>query len=98
MQTWTVTFATTFLSELLNLPKAVQKKVEKKINILEKDPISAQGDAKKLKGYNDHVYRVRLGDYRLFYRFDTNWIKLLSILDTPRAEATGILGSKTGLN
>lgn len=79
MQTWTVTFAATFLSELLNLPKAVQKKVEKKINILEKDPISAQGDAKKLKGYNDHVYRVRLGDYRLFYRFDTNWIKLLSI-------------------
>ena len=79
MTTWTITFADTFLNELLNIPKSISKKVTKKIKILEQDPISAQGDAKKLKGYNDNIYRVRLGDYRLFYSFGGGWVKLLSI-------------------
>jgi mRNA-degrading endonuclease RelE of RelBE toxin-antitoxin system len=46
--TWTITFADTFINELLNIPKSISKKVTKKIKILEQDPISAQGDAKKL--------------------------------------------------
>lgn len=79
MTTWTITFADTFINELLNIPKSISKKVTKKIKILEQDPISAQGDAKKLKGYNDNIYRVRLGDYRLFYSFGSGWVKLLSI-------------------
>lgn len=79
MTVWTITFADTFLNELLNIPKNISKKVTKKIKILELDPISAQGDAKKLKGYNDNIYRVRLGDYRLFYSFGSGWVKLLSI-------------------
>lgn len=78
MSHWTVTFTDTFLNELLNLPKGVSKGVSKKVKILEKDPISAQGDAKKLQGYED-VYRVRIGDYRLLYTFDQGWIKLLSV-------------------
>ena len=79
MTTWTMTFADTFINELLNIPKSISKKVTKKIKILEQDPISAQGDAKKLKGYINNIYRVRLGDYRLFYSFGTGWVKLLSI-------------------
>lgn len=79
MTTWTITFADTFINELLNIPKSISKKVTKKIKILEQDPISAQGDAKKLKGYGNNIYRVRLGDYRLFYSFGSGWVKLLSI-------------------
>ncbi|OKH21729.1 hypothetical protein NIES593_15000 [Hydrococcus rivularis NIES-593] len=79
MTVWAVSVTDTFLNELLNLPHAISKKVAGKIKILEKDPISAQGDAKKLKGYKQNVYRVRLGDYRLFYSFGDGWIKLLSI-------------------
>ena len=79
MTTWTITFADTFLNELLNIPKSISKKVTKKIKILEQDPISAQGDAKKLKGYGNNIYRVRLGDYRLFYSFGSGWVKLLSV-------------------
>ena len=79
MTTWTITFADTFLNELLNIPKNISKKVTKKIKILEQDPISAQGDAKKLKGYANNIYRVRLGGYRLFYSFGSGWVKLLSI-------------------
>ena len=79
MTTWTITFADTFLNELLNIPKSISKKVTKKIKILEQDPISAQGDAKKLKGYGNNIYRVRLGNYRLFYSFGSGWVKLLSV-------------------
>ncbi len=63
MTTWALSFTNTFFSELLNLPQAVQKKISKTLKVLETDPISAQGDAKKLKGYTNNVYRVRLGDY-----------------------------------
>lgn len=79
MTTWAITFADTFINELLNIPKSISKKVTKKIKILEQDPISAQGDAKKLKGYGNNIYRVRLGSYRLFYSFGSGWVKLLSV-------------------
>ena len=80
MSTWTITFAATFLNELHNAPKSVIRKVTKKIKILEQDPITAQGDAKKLKRYRNNIYRVRLGDYRLFYSFGNGWVKLLIFL------------------
>ena len=77
--TWALSFTNTFFSELLSLPQGVQKKISKTLKVLETDPISAQGDAKKLKGYTNNVYRVRIGDYRLFYSFGQGWVKLLSV-------------------
>ena len=79
MTTWAVSVADTFFNELLNLPQGVSKRVSKVVKILGQDPISAQGDAKKLKGYKNNNYRVRIGDYRLFYSFGEAWVKLLSI-------------------
>ena len=79
MSAWAVSVTNTFLNELLTLPQGVSKKVPKAIKVLEEDPISAQGDAKKLKGYQNNVYRIRLGNYRLFYSFGDGWIKLLSV-------------------
>ncbi len=79
MTTWAVSVADTFFNELLNLPQGISKKVSKVVKILGQDPISAQGDAKKLKGYTNNIYRVRIGDYRLFYSFGEGWVKLLSI-------------------
>lgn len=79
MNTWTIGFTDTFFSELLNLPHAVQKKIRRTLKVLACDPISAQGDAKKLKGYSNNIYRVRIGDYRLFYSFGQGWVKLLSV-------------------
>jgi mRNA-degrading endonuclease RelE of RelBE toxin-antitoxin system len=78
MSTWVFTVTDTFLNELLDLPPDVSKRVTRKVRILEKDPISAGGDAKKLQGY-ENVYRVRLGDYRLLYSFGQGWVKLLSV-------------------
>ncbi|WP_088889843.1 3'-5' exonuclease [Leptolyngbya ohadii] len=79
MTTWAISVADTFLNELLNLPQAVSKKVSKAIKVLQQDPISAKGDAKKLKGYENNIYRVRIGDYRLIYSFGQGWVKLLSV-------------------
>ncbi|PSB13143.1 DNA helicase UvrD, partial [filamentous cyanobacterium CCP2] len=79
MTTWAISVADTFLNELLNLPQSVSKKVSKAIKVLQKDPISANGDAKKLKGYNNNIYRVRIGNYRLIYSFGQGWVKLLSV-------------------
>jgi mRNA-degrading endonuclease RelE of RelBE toxin-antitoxin system len=76
---WTLSVTDTFLNELLNLPQNISKKVTKVIKILEKDPISAQGDAKKLKGYQNNIYRIRIADYRVFYSFGQGWVKLLSV-------------------
>lgn len=79
MATWAISVVDTFFNELLNLPQAVQKKVSKMVKILQTDPTPVQGDAKKLKGYANNVYRVRLGNYRLFYSFGQGWVKLLSV-------------------
>lgn len=85
MASWTVSVTDTFLNELLNLPHKVSKRIRKTVKTLEKDPISARGDAKKLKNYQN-VYRVRIGDYRLFYSFGNGWVKLLSV--RPRSDRT----------
>ena len=77
MTTWTASPTTTFLNELLNLPKQISKQVTKKLTILETDPYSANGDSKKIKGSN--YYRIRIGEYRLIYAIGQSWIKLLSI-------------------
>jgi mRNA-degrading endonuclease RelE of RelBE toxin-antitoxin system len=71
---WTLSVTDTFLNELLNLPQSISKKVTKAIKILEKDPISAQGNAKKLKGYQNNIYRIRIADYRVFYSFGQGWV------------------------
>ncbi len=79
MQQWTLSFTPTFLNELLGLPQKVSKQVSQKVKVLEQDPISARGDARKLGGATNNVYRVRVGNYRLFYSFGQGWVKLLSV-------------------
>ncbi|MEF3274566.1 MAG: AAA family ATPase [Chloroflexus sp.] len=68
-----------FLNELLDLPLKIQKSVTQKIKLLERDPISAQGDAKKLHYDDPPLYRMRIGDYRLIYSFGKGWVKIVTI-------------------
>ncbi len=75
---WSLSFAPTFLNELLGLPQHVSKQVSQRVKVLERDPISAQGHAKKLEKYKN-LYRVRIGNYRLIYSFGQGWVKLLSV-------------------
>lgn len=79
MSTWTISTADTFLNELLDLPLKVSKQVTQVVKVLERDPISADGKAKKLIAYQNNIYRIRVGDYRLVYSFGQGWVKLLSV-------------------
>ncbi|MBE9242243.1 3'-5' exonuclease [Synechocystis salina] len=75
---WITTLSPTFLNELLDLPRKVSKRVSNKIKILETDPYSAEGDAKKLQD-RENIYRVRVGDYRIFYTIGENVVKVLTV-------------------
>ncbi|KAB8145743.1 AAA family ATPase [Chloroflexia bacterium SDU3-3] len=78
MAAYELSFTPTFYNESLNVPRHVSKSITQKLKVLEGDPISALGDAKKIKGYAN-VYRVRVGDYRVFYSVGQGWVKLLSV-------------------
>lgn len=42
----------------------------------------AEGDIKKMSGYRDDRYRLRVGKYRVIYKYLTNKeIEILSIMD-----------------
>ena len=65
------------LKELSKLPKAVVKKTEKAISALAENP--RPDGVKKLKGSDDDLYRIRVGDYRIIYAIEDE-IKVIDIL------------------
>jgi superfamily I DNA/RNA helicase/mRNA-degrading endonuclease RelE of RelBE toxin-antitoxin system len=73
-----------FMRELHALPSQMGDQVWEKINFLAQNPIPDGRLKKKLNKW-DNVYRLRIGDFRLFYSFGGNWIRLLSI--RPRKNA-----------
>ncbi|ELR96710.1 3'-5' exonuclease [Gloeocapsa sp. PCC 73106] len=77
--TYTLIVNDTFLNQLLALPRGIGNQVQTKLKHLQEDPISAGGDAKKLKGENQRLYRVRVSDYRLIYTFKSKWVNCLAI-------------------
>lgn len=66
------------LAELRALPPNMASQVWEKIDFLCQDPLPDGNHKKKLTKWPD-VYRLRIGDYRLFYSFGTTWIRLLGI-------------------
>ncbi|MEI7769094.1 MAG: 3'-5' exonuclease [Chloroflexales bacterium] len=79
MAKWNLIAPPTFLNELLGLPAEVSRRVTQKVKVIERDPISAQGDAKKIGDHKPPIYRARIGSYRLFYSFGDGWVKLLCV-------------------
>ncbi|MDQ0878977.1 superfamily I DNA/RNA helicase/mRNA-degrading endonuclease RelE of RelBE toxin-antitoxin system [Paenibacillus sp. V4I3] len=78
-----------FLRELHALPTHMTNQVWEKINFLAQNPIPDGHLKKKLVKWDD-VYRLRIGDYRLFYSFGGNWIRLLSMRTRKNAYQRGI--------
>lgn len=90
-----------FLRELHSLPVSLGDQIWEKINNLAQNPIPDGHSRKKLNKWSD-VYRLRVGDFRVFYSFGSNWIRLLSIrprknayerdisYDEPSAIVTGV--------
>src|SRR3954471_23780422 len=83
--TWELTLKPTFLAELLALPSKMARQVQQKVDWLRDDPRPDGHHKKKLKGQDRPLYRLRIGDYRLFYTFGEGWIRLLAL--RPRRDA-----------
>src|SRR5437660_11561294 len=74
---WTPTPA--FLSMLRALPRKEEHQVLEKLKILELDP-SPDGKAKKkLTHVGEDLYRLRCGDYRIFYTYRDPYVSLLKL-------------------
>lgn len=74
---WTPTPA--FLSMLRALPRKEEHQVLEKLKVLELDP-SPDGKAKKkLTHVGEDLYRLRCGDYRIFYTYRDPYVSLLKL-------------------
>ncbi|MBL4657202.1 MAG: type II toxin-antitoxin system RelE/ParE family toxin [Flavobacteriales bacterium] len=62
--------------ELRKLPAAVLKRVSKSIDSLSKNP--RPKGSKKLKGSDENIWRIRMGDYRILYVIEET-IKIVNI-------------------
>lgn len=65
------------LAELHSLPAAMTDQFWEKVNYLVQDPLPDGRLKKKIRSASD-VFRLRIGDYRLFYTFGSTWIRLLA--------------------
>lgn len=67
-----MTFRVLVLPELLrDLPPEIEKRMKEAIKVLKEPyPGLGRGDKKMIKGTNDSAYRLRVGDYRVFYRIE----------------------------
>jgi mRNA-degrading endonuclease RelE of RelBE toxin-antitoxin system len=67
----------TFENQLRGLPPDRRLQVMDKISILRDDPSPHEPLKKQLHGYKDRVYRLRSGDFRVFYTYGDGWVTLL---------------------
>ena len=66
------------MSEIHGFPAAQAAPLWEKINYLVQDPLPDGKLKKKIKAAKD-LYRIRVGDYRVFYTFGDTWVRLLGI-------------------
>jgi len=65
---YTVEFLPSAQRELAALPKDVQRRIANRIDVLREDP--RPPGARQLQG-EDHLYRLRLGDFRVIYSIES---------------------------
>lgn len=66
------------MSEIHGVPASMSAQLWEKINYLVGDPFP-DGKLKKKLQIKKNLYRLRVGDYRVFYTFGDSWVRLLGI-------------------
>jgi superfamily I DNA/RNA helicase/mRNA-degrading endonuclease RelE of RelBE toxin-antitoxin system len=66
------------MSEIHSFPAEQSAQLWEKINYLVADPLPDGKLKKKIRGQKD-LYRLRVGDHRVFYTFGETWVRLLGI-------------------
>lgn len=75
MKTYKIEFRPTAKKQLEDLDRSVLTRVLGAIELLRTDPVPP--NARRLKGRSD--YRLRVGDYRLIYKFNAGKLTILLI-------------------
>lgn len=79
MSSWSISFTENFLNSLLTLPNEIRDKFPYVIEILRNNPNPTNNHSVKIKGYP--LWRIYVTiRYRLFYKIDGQWVKLLKIV------------------
>ena len=73
-----ITIKPTCMREIMAFPADRSASLWEKINFLVTDPFPDGKVKKKLRGA-DGIYRLRVGDHRVFYRFGEDWVSLLGL-------------------
>ena len=76
-------FKPSFLKDMGKLPRHVRERCQQVIDEIIDDPFDVA--ARKLGGYA-HLYRYRLGDYRIVYYLNQREMKILFLLVADRRD------------
>lgn len=75
-----IRYEKTAIKYLKALPKPQRNLILTAIDGLTRKP--AEGDIKKMSGYKDGRYRLRVGKYRVIYKYETeNELEILDVMD-----------------
>ena len=73
--------------QIENLPNDIKSKMDKLLDVLKISPIPVKThDVKNIKG-RENIYRVRIGDYRVVYRYEKREKQIEILLVLPRSKA-----------
>lgn len=75
--TYNLTMRDSFTTDLMRLPRELQKRMEKVNAELRQNPTQMGGNIKKLKGF-EYLWRYRLDDYRIIYAVMGNFVEYLA--------------------
>ena len=76
---WLLTTKPAFLNECLALQPKEFMQVQKKLVLLTEDPTPDAKTKKQLKNWEGRLHRLRSGDFRVFYTFETPYISVLAL-------------------
>ena len=66
-----IEFVKSAIKEFHKLPKDINQRVIKILNILKMDPLSEILKVRKLRG-RENLFRIRVGDYRIIYSVENS--------------------------
>ncbi|PSF35658.1 hypothetical protein C7H19_15560 [Aphanothece hegewaldii CCALA 016] len=80
MSSWSISITDSFLNSSLTLPNKIRDKLPDVIEKLKNNPKPTNGHSVKIKGID--LWRIYVTHrYRLFYKYDNQWVKLLKIVE-----------------
>lgn len=62
-----------------SLDEKTRARLKQRLVRLREDPLGRSNDVKKLKGFSEDIYRLRVGDIRILYRLLDGGVEVVDI-------------------